>query len=142
MIERKDIYFDNPYERDAESCDSCGTELTRTEDDLGQMIPWCDVCDGNATLDNDTVFSIHWYGISEYKGWDSGIVADTRDEMDRIVDYWINEDGLRLVQLPHDGMVSDVSAGFVPGDVILGNPAKQYWVLENGYTIGCLTEEV
>ena len=61
MIERKDIYFDNPYERDAESCDSCDTELTRTEDDLGQMIPWCDVCDGNALCN---YLTMEWYLMS------------------------------------------------------------------------------
>jgi len=45
MIERKDHYFDNPWERDATFCEVCDSELGKTEDEEGRMVDWCEVCE-------------------------------------------------------------------------------------------------
>ena len=59
--------------------------------------------------DNECKFHLKWIGMDEYLSFDNGIVADTRDEMDRLVDFWIYEDGLEIKQHPHNGIQSDTS---------------------------------
>ena len=90
--------------------------------------------------DNDTQFNLHWFGVDEYKSFDNGIIADTRDEMDQLVDFWIYEDGFEIKQHPHNGKESDIQGGLEKANVIFGNPAGQYWILESGRIIGVVTE--
>jgi len=90
--------------------------------------------------DNDTQFNLHWFGMDEYLSFDNGIIADTRDEMDRLVDFWIREDGLDIKQHPHNGVQSDTDGGLEEADVINGNPAGQYFIIQRGHRIGLVTE--
>jgi hypothetical protein len=90
--------------------------------------------------DNDTQFKLTWVGMDEYKSFDNGIIADTRQEMDRLVDFWVYEDGLEIMQHRHDGKESDTSADMVPADVIEGNPSGQYFIIERKWIIGVVTE--
>ena len=90
--------------------------------------------------DNDTQFNLHWFGMDEYLSFDNGIIADTREEMDRLVDFWIYEDGLEIKQHPHNGLESDTENGLEDADVINGNPAGQYFIIQRGYCIGIVTE--
>ena len=90
--------------------------------------------------DNDTQFNLHWFGMDEYLSFDNGIIADTRDEMDRLVDFWIREDGLDIKQHPHNGVQSDTAGGLEEADVIDGNPAGQYFIIQRGRCIGLVTE--
>tara|TARA_R110002074_G_scaffold104047_1_gene224624 strand:- start:260 stop:661 length:402 start_codon:yes stop_codon:yes gene_type:complete len=90
--------------------------------------------------DNDTQFNLHWFGMDEYLSFDNGIIADTRDEMDRLVDFWIREDNLEIKQHPHNGKESDVHGGLEDADVINGNPAGQYFIIQRGRVIGVVTE--
>jgi hypothetical protein len=90
--------------------------------------------------DNDTQFNLHWFGMDEYLSFDNGIIADTRDEMDRLVDFWIREDGLDIKQHPHNGVQSDTDGGLEEADVINGNPAGQYFIIQRGRVIGLVTE--
>ena len=90
---------------------------------------------------NDTRFILTWVGMVEYKSFDNGIIADTRQEIDRLVDFWIYEDGLQIKQYRHDGSVSDTSSDMVDADVIAGNPAGQYFIFEHGKKIGTVVEK-
>ena len=90
--------------------------------------------------ENDIRFKLTWVGMDEYKSFDNGIIADTRQEMDRLCDFWIYEDGLEIKQYPHDGKESDTSADMVPADVIEGNPSGQYFIIERKWIIGVVTE--
>lgn len=90
--------------------------------------------------DNETQFNLHWFGMDEYLSFDNGIIADTRDEMDRLVDFWIREDGLDIKQHPHNGVQSDTDGGLEEADVINGNPAGQYFIIQRGRCIGLVTE--
>ena len=90
--------------------------------------------------DNDTQFNLHWFGMDEYLSFDNGIIADTRHEMDRLVDFWIREDGLAIKQHPHNGVQSDTDGGLEEADVINGNPAGQYFIIQRGRCIGLVTE--
>ena len=102
------------------------------EDDPEFQRLWGD-CDHVQAMEdpdgNDTQFKLHWFGMEEYLSFDNGIIADTRQEMDRLVDFWIHEDGLEIKQHPHDGRESDTTAGMVQADVIAGNPAGQYFII-------------
>ena len=89
---------------------------------------------------NDTQFNLHWFGMDEYLSFDSGLIADTRDEMDRLVDLLRNECGLEVVQHPHNGEESDVQGGLEDADVLNGNPAGQYFIIERRRVIGVVTE--
>jgi hypothetical protein len=90
--------------------------------------------------DNDVEFRLNWFGVDEYKSFDSGLIAETRDEMDLLVDFWIHEDGLEIKQHLHNGEESDINGKLVTANVITGNPAGQYWILERGRIIGVVTE--
>ena len=91
--------------------------------------------------ENDTRFKLTWIGMDDYKSFDNGIIADTREEMDRLVDFFVYEDGLAVMQYPHDGKQSDTSSEMVDADVIAGNPAGQYFIFENGKKIGTVVEK-
>jgi hypothetical protein len=89
---------------------------------------------------NDTQFNLHWFGMDEYLSFDSGLIADTRDEMDRLVDLLVNECDLEVKQHPHNGEESDVHGGLEDADVLNGNPAGQYFIIERRRVIGVVTE--
>jgi hypothetical protein len=78
--------------------------------------------------------------MDEYLSFDSGLIADTRDEMDRLVDLLRNECGLEVSQHPHNSEESDVQGGLEDADVINGNPAGQYFIIERRRVIGVVTE--
>ena len=133
-IERTDDCFDNPWERDGEICEIHNEEILL---DPVEMTKVCLHCKFNFPSDNQA-FSVHW--IDPPSGFIGGEIATTRKNMVAWAELLEKQHGYYCVQFPHNGYESDVCDPQVDADFIRGNPARQYFIMDDTFQIGCIVE--
>lgn len=116
---------------DAPLCNKCDEELRDINDD-GHKCLVCPICDLGEPKNNDTLFNLHFYGMTECSGFHNGLVSESRTEMYELQMWWEHNLHWKLSKM--------TSGIHKPGDVWDGNPAGQYFIWYRGNQIGCLTE--
>ena len=116
---------------DPDLCPKCDHELHNLRD-AGHAFLVCPVCDLGEPKDNDVLFNLHFYGMSECQSFENGIVEHSRSEMFDLQVWWEQNLHWKLSKI--------VNGIHQIADVRDGNPAGQYFIWWRGNQIGCLTE--
>ncbi len=116
---------------DPDTCPKCETELHNLRD-AGHAYLVCPVCDLGEPKDNDVLFNLHFYGMTECQSFENGIVEHSRSEMFDLQMWW--EENL------HWTLAEYKDGKYLPADVRDGNESGQWFIYHRGYQIGCVTE--
>jgi len=116
---------------DAPLCTKCDGELRDLNDD-GHKCLVCPVCDLGEPKNNDVLFNLHFYGMTECQSFENGIVEHSRSEMFDLQVWWEQNLHWKLSKIVNG--IHEIA------DVRDGNLAGQYFIWWRGNQIGCLTE--